>query len=69
MSLRLKPDVAAPGVDVTSSVPQGWAGCSGTSMASPHIAGAAALLVQRHPAWTVAQIKSALVQTGVDAWI
>jgi subtilisin family serine protease len=67
LSLRMKPDVAAPGVDVTSSVPQGWAGFSGTSMASPHIAGAAALLVQRHPAWTVAQVKSALVQTGVDS--
>jgi subtilisin family serine protease len=67
LSLRMKPDVAAPGVDVTSSVPQGWAGFSGTSMASPHIAGAAALLVQRHPGWTVAQVKSALVQTGVDS--
>ncbi len=67
MSLRLKPDVAAPGVDILSSVPAGWSSFSGTSMASPHIAGAAALLLQRHPAWTVAQIKSALVQTGVDA--
>jgi subtilisin family serine protease len=67
MSLRLKPDVSAPGVDVISSVPDGWAGFSGTSMASPHVAGAAALLVQRHPQWTVAQVKSALVQTGVDA--
>jgi len=66
ISLRLKPDVAAPGVGVTSSVPGGWASASGTSMASPHVAGAAALLVQRHPAWTVAQVKSALVQTGVD---
>ena len=33
-------------------------------MASPHVAGAAALLQQRHPAWTVAQIKSALESTG-----
>ena len=33
-------------------------------MAAPHVAGAAALLKQRHPDWTVAQIKSALVQTG-----
>jgi hypothetical protein len=33
-------------------------------MASPHVAGAAALLKERHPEWTVAQIKSALVQTG-----
>ena len=67
MSLRLKPDVAAPGVDILSSVPAGWSSFSGTSMASPHVAGAAALLHQRHPTWTVAQIKSALVQTGIDA--
>jgi subtilisin family serine protease len=68
ISLRLKPDVAAPGVDIRSSVPRGgWSSISGTSMASPHVAGAAALLVQRHPSWTVAQVKSALVQTGSDA--
>jgi subtilisin family serine protease len=67
ISLRLKPDVAAPGVDVLSSVPGGWSEFSGTSMASPHIAGAAALLRQRHPDWTVEQIKSALVQSGVDS--
>ena len=67
ISLRLKPDVSAPGVDVLSSVPEGWSELSGTSMASPHVAGAAALLRERHPAWTVAQVKSALVQTGIDA--
>ena len=63
----MKPDVSAPGVDITSSVPprEGtWASFSGTSMASPHVAGAAALLLQRHPDWTVAQVKSALVLTG-----
>src|SRR5581483_2415572 len=67
ISLTMKPDVAAPGVDITSSVPphEGtWASFSGTSMASPHVAGAAALLRQRHPDWTVEQIKSALVLTG-----
>src|SRR5207247_10392112 len=64
LSLRLKPDVAAPGVDVLSSVPGGWASVSGTSMASPHVAGAAALLRERHPDWTVADVKSALVETG-----
>ncbi len=69
ISLRLKPDVAAPGVDVLSSVPgRGWSAFSGTSMASPHVAGAAALLRQRHPTWTVAQIKSALVQSGTDSF-
>ena len=68
ISLRLKPDVAAPGVDVLSSIPGGgWAEFSGTSMAAPHIAGAAALLRQRHPAWTVEQLKSALVQSGADS--
>ena len=67
ISLGMKPDVAAPGVDITSSVPPSdgtWASFSGTSMASPHVAGAAALLLQRHPDWTVAQVKSALVLTG-----
>jgi subtilisin family serine protease len=68
ISLRLKPDVSAPGVDVLSSISGGaWAELSGTSMATPHVAGAAALLRQRHPSWTVAQVKSALVQTGVDS--
>ena len=66
-SLRFKPDVAAPGVSILSSVPVhlgSWRFLDGTSMASPHVAGAAAVLRQRHPAWTVAQIKSALVLTG-----
>src|SRR5204863_2950797 len=66
-SLRLKPDVAAPGVSILSSVPArygSWREFDGTSMAAPHVAGAAALLRQRHPSWTVQQIKSALVLTG-----
>jgi subtilisin family serine protease len=67
VSLQMKPDVSAPGVDVLSSLPQSqglWGLLSGTSMATPHVAAAAALLGERHPAWTVAQIKSALVQSG-----
>ena len=67
ISLRLKPDVAAPGVDVLSSIPGGWSEFSGTSMAAPHIAGSAALLRQRHPSWSAEQVKSALVQSGVDS--
>jgi subtilisin family serine protease len=70
ISLAMKPDVAAPGVNVLSSLPktQGTFGLlSGTSMASPHVAGAAALLEERHPTWTVAQVKSALEQTGDPA--
>ena len=66
-SLRLKPDVTAPGVSILSSVPARfgtWREFDGTSMAAPHVAGAAALLRQRHPDWTVAQIKSALMLTG-----
>ena len=68
VSLQLKPDVSAPGVGITSSLPpdQGgpWGQLGGTSMASPHVAGGAALLKERHPDWTVAQIKSALVLTA-----
>jgi subtilisin family serine protease len=67
ISLQMKPDVTAPGVDILSSLPGNeWSDhdWSGTSMASPHVAGAAALLKQRHPGWTVVQIKSALESTG-----
>ena len=63
----MKPDVTAPGVDILSSLPRNqWSNhdWSGTSMAAPHVAGAAALLKQRHPTWTVEQIKSALESTG-----
>jgi subtilisin family serine protease len=68
IDLGLKPDVSAPGVNIYSSVPSGWDTFSGTSMASPHVAGGAALLLQRHPTWTPAQIKSALVITGRPVW-
>jgi subtilisin family serine protease len=64
-SLQFKPDVTAPGSDVASAFPHGAFGeLSGTSMAAPHVAGAAALLRERHPTWTPAQVKSALVLTG-----
>jgi Subtilase family len=67
ISLEMKPDVTAPGVDLLSSLPHNeWSNhdWSGTSMATPHVAGAAAVLKQRHPTWTVEQIKSALESTG-----
>jgi subtilisin family serine protease len=68
VSKILKPDVSAPGVAITSSLPVNQAGpfgaMSGTSMAAPQVSGAAALLMQRHPSWTVEDIKSALVLTG-----
>jgi len=67
VSLQMKPDVTAPGVNVVSSLPTStdtWGLLSGTSMATPHVAGAVALLLERHPDWTVADVKSALVQTA-----
>ena len=65
ISLQFKPDLTAPGQDVLSSLPHDdWDRWSGTSMAAPHVSGAAAVLKERHPAWTVQQIKSALATTG-----
>ena len=66
---QLKPDVAAPGLEVLSSTtkPQ-FSVYAGTSMATPHIAGAAALLVQNHPTWTPGNVKSALMSTAGPAW-
>jgi subtilisin family serine protease len=65
VSDQLKPDVTAPGVDVVSSVPpHDFETLDGTSMATPHVAGGAALLLQQHPTWTVEEVKSALTSTG-----
>ncbi len=65
--LLLKPNVTAPGLEVASSTAKNegsWETADGTSAAVPHVAGAAALLRQLHPSWSVTQIKSALVLTG-----
>ena len=69
----LKPDISAPGLDVLSSTPPKTTGelfsvFAGTSMATPHVAGAAALLLQQHPGWTPYEVKSALMSTAGPAW-
>ncbi len=69
----LKPDLAAPGGSILSStvketIGEPFAVFDGTSMATPHVAGAAALLLERHPTWSAAQVKSALMSTAGPAW-
>ncbi|WP_378785554.1 S8 family serine peptidase [Nonomuraea fastidiosa] len=70
----IKPDITAPGVNITAARAEGtmmgnplddrYTRSSGTSMATPHVAGAAAILAQRHPDWTAGQLKDALVSTA-----
>ena len=70
---ELKPDISAPGAQILSSTTVEFAGAlfavlDGTSFSAPHVAGAAALLKQRHPGWTVKQLKSALMSTAGTAY-
>jgi len=69
----LKPDVTAPGINIlagftpdaaNSVAGENFAYITGTSMATPHVAGVAALLREAHPDWSPAAIKSALMTTA-----
>nr|WP_329035111.1 S8 family serine peptidase [Streptomyces sp. NBC_00178] len=70
----VKPDVTAPGVGIVAARAAGttlgdpvdtdYVSLSGTSMATPHVAGAAALLAQQHPDWHAQQLKDALTSTA-----
>jgi subtilisin family serine protease len=55
-----KIDVAAPGSSILSTVPGGYAKLSGTSMASPHVTGVAALMKSTHPWWGPRDLERAL---------
>ena len=57
-------DLAAPGVNILSTYEIGYAFSSGTSMATPHVAGAAAMLLAHRPALTVAEVKSSLLNSA-----
>lgn len=63
----VKPDVAAPGTNISSAAAGGATAAStlsGTSMATPHVAGIAALLAEDEPGWTPAQVKAAIMNTA-----
>ncbi len=67
----IKPDIAAPGSSIIAAraagtsmgtpVDASYTNASGTSMATPHVTGAAAILAQQHPDWKAEQLKAALM--------
>jgi subtilisin family serine protease len=73
----LKPDVTAPGVQIVAAraagtllgdpVGEEYVALSGTSMATPHVSGAAAILRQQHPLWTGDQLKAALMGSALPS--
>ncbi len=72
VDFRVKPDAVAPGVNVLSSIPHQFCAAppcfaffQGTSMATPHLAGSAAVVRWAHPAWSASQVRSAIVNTAL----
>ncbi|MDF6045493.1 S8 family serine peptidase [Streptomyces sp. JH14] len=75
--MAIKPEITAPGVDIVAARAAGttmgtpvdadYTSASGTSMATPHVAGSAAILKQRHPDWTGQRIKDALTAHAKSA--
>jgi len=66
---RIKPDVSAPGVNIMAAqygTTTGYVQMSGTSMASPFVAGISALILQRNPTFTPALVKSRIMSTAQD---
>ena len=71
----IKPEITAPGVEITAARSttaddgggEAYVSMSGTSMAAPHVAGAAAILAGQHPDWSAAQLRAVLMSTAAPA--